>query len=115
MAMTTGAPGAKGDDGLEAGGFRVSGQTLDALRAIDLAGGALPRASRVLLLERDDLGSDASLAERLAGDGIEHRRATAPGWNAMMADHQFTVVPESATAMLGGFGALVMVRRRRRG
>ena len=28
---------------------------------------------------------------------------------------QFTVVPESATAMLGGFGALLMLRRRRRG
>jgi alpha-beta hydrolase superfamily lysophospholipase len=96
MAMTAGTTPTEGDEGLEAGGFRVSRETLAALRGLDLAGVALPRASRVLLLERDDMGADPSLAERLSSDGIDHRRATAPGWNAMMADHQFTVVPEGA-------------------
>jgi hypothetical protein len=42
MAMTAGTTPTEGDEGLEAGGFRVSRETLAALRGLDLAGVALP-------------------------------------------------------------------------
>ncbi|HSN20481.1 MAG TPA: alpha/beta hydrolase [Usitatibacter sp.] len=81
---------------IESAGFVITAQTLDAIAAIDLRR-AEPRVrDRVLVLGRDDAASDTALNERLAALGIanEHRRV--PGWAGMMAEHQFTVVPDAA-------------------
>jgi predicted alpha/beta hydrolase len=96
MAMTAGAPPAEGGGGLESAGFRISAETLAQLKALTLEGAAFDAKSQLLLVERDDLGSDPALADRLAAEGIDFTRKAAAGWNAMMADHQFTVVPEAA-------------------
>lgn len=84
MALTAAdAPHELGADGLEAAGFRVHAPTLEALKSVDLDAVALPRGARVRRLGRDDL----------------------PGWEGMMADHQFTVVPEAALEEIAGWVA----------
>jgi len=81
---------------LESAGFVVTAQTLSAIGALDLRR-VVPRVrDRVLLLGRDDAANDASLGERFTtlGIAIEERRAA--GWAGMMAEHQFTIVPDAA-------------------
>ena len=77
--------------GIEAAGFITTAETLAALREIDLRQ-ARPRAGRVLLVQRDDA----------AGEPLPFATETfaAPGWAGMMAEHQFTVVPDAALAAL---------------
>lgn len=85
---------------LESAGFVFTAETLDAIAAIDLRQVPPAVRDRVLVLGRDDAASDASLNERLTALGIanEHRRA--PGWAGMMAEHQFTVVPDAALGLI---------------
>ncbi|HET7546903.1 MAG TPA: alpha/beta hydrolase [Usitatibacter sp.] len=81
---------------LESAGFVISAETLAAIGAIDLRH-AEPRVrDRVLLVGRDDAATDAALAERLTALGIAWDERRLPGWAGMMAEHQFTVVPEAA-------------------
>jgi alpha-beta hydrolase superfamily lysophospholipase len=103
IAMTARNGPAESLDGLESAGFRVASEALDALRRIDLTAGAFPAATRVLLVGRDDFAADGALPRHLAKEGIEHDVITVPGWNAMMADHQFTVVPDEALAAIAGW------------
>jgi Serine aminopeptidase, S33 len=103
IAMTARNAPAEAGDGLESAGFRISGETLAALKAVDLASARFKPGARVLLVDRDDLAADGALAERLAAEGIEHDRLAAPGWNPMMADHQFTVVPDAALGAIVGW------------
>jgi len=63
-----------GGDGLESAGFRIHEQTLASIRAVDLDLAATPPGTRAMHWKRDDL----------------------PGWDGLLADHQFTVVPETA-------------------
>jgi alpha-beta hydrolase superfamily lysophospholipase len=83
------------DGALESAGFVMTAQTLESLRKIDLTT-LRPKAGRVLLLDRDDLAPDASLREHLDSCGIATDSLRAPGWAGMMAEHQFTVVPDQA-------------------
>ena len=92
MALTAGTAQAEGDDAIEAAGFRLPRETFEALKALDLARHSIPAGARVLVVDRDDLAGDPSL------DTWE--RIAAPGWNGMMADHQFTVVPDAALDMM---------------
>jgi alpha/beta superfamily hydrolase len=96
MAMTARTATAADDGALESAGFRVPAETLTTLKALDLTTASFPPAARVLVVDRDDLASDGALVQRLASDGAAHDRLVARGWNDMMADHQFTVVPDAA-------------------
>jgi len=81
---------------VESAGFVVSAETLAAIGAIDLRR-AEPRVrERVLLAGRDDAAMDASLGERLSALGVAWDERRLPGWAGMMAEHQFTVVPDAA-------------------
>ena len=81
---------------LESAGFVITAETLAAVAAIDLRA-AQPRVrDRVLVLGRDDAASDLSVNERLSALGIANDHRRAPGWAGMMAEHQFTVVPDEA-------------------
>ena len=95
----TAARATDGDGALEAAGAVMTAETLDALRAIDLLQ-QLPRAGRVLLAGRDDLPAAPALEEALAAAGLPCDSVALPGWNGMMADHQFTVVPDAALAAI---------------
>ena len=94
IAMTA-ARAAESEGTLEAAGYQLTAETLDALRALDL-GKAEIRARHALVVARDDLAADDALASRLAALGIETESQSLPGWNGMMADHQHTVVPAEA-------------------
>ena len=52
--------------------------------------------ARVLGVARDDTAPDMTLNERLGASGIDNAYYRAPGWAGMMAEHQFTVVPDEA-------------------
>jgi pimeloyl-ACP methyl ester carboxylesterase len=75
---------------LEAGGFLLSTQTVQELDAFDLTALPLPAASsrRALLLERDGIGVDAQLRDRLAGWGVAVTVAPGPGYGAMTSHPQ---------------------------
>src|SRR3954468_8799767 len=60
IAMTAADGAAKVDDGLESAGFRISAETLAALRSIDLTRIAFKPRARVLLAVRDDMSFDAA-------------------------------------------------------
>ncbi len=100
MAMSAKNASAGSDDGIESAGFRVSAETLAAIKSIDLTHARFKPGARVLLVGRDDMTGDRAFAEHLEGTGIPTDGVTAPGWNAMMADHQFTEVPEQALATI---------------
>lgn len=95
----TAARASESDDALEAAGGMLTRETLDHLRAIDLLQQS-PRAGRVLLVNRDDLPAAPALEEALVAAGIPCESVALPGWNGMMADHQFTVVPDAALAAI---------------
>jgi len=85
---------------LESAGYVMTAETLAAIAALDLRR-AVPRVrDRVLVLGRDDAASDVSLGERLTALGIAHEHRQAPGWAGMMAEHQFTVVPDAALDLI---------------
>lgn len=81
---------------LESAGFVMSAQTVAGLRAVDLLKERYQVRDRALVVGRDDLAPDESLNAHLAGLGIANDYLRAPGWPGMMADHQFTVVPDAA-------------------
>jgi pimeloyl-ACP methyl ester carboxylesterase len=80
-------PVADVSDGVSAGGFRLSEETADQLRALDVA--SLPNlgsgVGRVLLLGRDQLAPDSRLRNHLAETGAELTRAIGNGYSAMTA------------------------------
>ena len=82
--------------GLESAGFTMSAQTLDSLRKIDLVQRPARVGRRVLLVGRDDIAPDAGLAEHFKAQHVACDSIRVPGWLGMMADHQFTEVPEDA-------------------
>ncbi|HUP97838.1 MAG TPA: alpha/beta fold hydrolase [Usitatibacter sp.] len=103
MAMTAKRASAAIEDGLESAGFRISADTLEALKAVDLTRSRFKPGARVLFVARDDLAGDRSFTDHLTETGIENEVIETPGWNAMMADHQFTVVPEAALDSIAGW------------
>lgn len=84
---------------LESAGSVMTAQTLESVRAIDLLATA-PRAGHVLVVGRDDMAPDTSVSDHLAASGVSAEYVRLPGWNAMMAEHQFTVVPDEALAII---------------
>ncbi|MFL5579964.1 MAG: serine aminopeptidase domain-containing protein, partial [Gemmatimonadaceae bacterium] len=74
MALTAKDAPTETGDGLESAGFRIHAETLAAVRAVDLDAATIPAGTRVMHWKREDL----------------------PGWDGLLADHQFTVVPDAA-------------------
>ena len=85
-----------GDGALESAGFVMSAETGAALGEVDL----LARVPRVrdgaLVVGRDDAAEETALATHLGSLGIAVESIRVPGWSGMMAEHQFTVVPDAA-------------------
>ncbi|HSJ97223.1 MAG TPA: alpha/beta hydrolase, partial [Myxococcota bacterium] len=96
IAMSAEHAAADPDGALESAGFTMSAETVAAVRALDLRRLA-PRATRAALVAgRDDAAPDDSLARHLASLGVDCEYERLPGWAGMMADHQFTEVPDAA-------------------
>ena len=96
IAMSAARTSSDCDGGLESAGFVVSARTLDALRSADLMNTTYDVNDRALILGRDDLAADRSLCEHLVAGGVACDYERVPGWLGMVADHQFTVVPDAA-------------------
>lgn len=96
IAMSAARTAADADGALESAGFVMTAETLAQLKRIDLRALTFKATRRVLLLGRDDLAPDATLAEHLTRSGIACDYRVVPGWSGMMAEHQFTVVPDAA-------------------
>lgn len=96
IAMSAARTSSDCDGGLESAGFVVSAETLDALRSADLMNTTYDVSDRALILGRDDLAADKSLCEHLMAGGVACDYERVPGWLGMVADHQFTVVPDTA-------------------
>jgi alpha-beta hydrolase superfamily lysophospholipase len=98
QAIAATAERASGDiaGGVESAGFVMSGETIADLRGIDLLGLGLRIGGRALVIGRDDTAPDHALCEHLAASGIATDEVRLPGWSGMMAEHQFTVVPDAA-------------------
>jgi alpha-beta hydrolase superfamily lysophospholipase len=95
IAMTAEREAHEVDGALESAGFIMSGETIAALKSINLLERDI-RAGRVLVVARDDAAQDMSLNEKLGERGLDNAYYRAPGWSGMMAEHQFTVVPQEA-------------------
>lgn len=89
-----------GDGTLESAGFLMSAETVESIKGIDLLEHVPRVRERVLLAWRDDMADDDALSRHLENAGVPHDRIRPPGWAAMMAEHQFTVVPEEALRMI---------------
>jgi len=95
IAMTAEREAQEIDGALESAGFVMSAETIAQVRSINLLEREI-RAGSVLVVARDDTAQDLSLNEKLGERGIDNAYYRAPGWAGMMAEHQFTVVPDEA-------------------
>lgn len=99
-------PGPPAPDGeLEAGGFVLTAETVEAIEAIDLRELTLPeRAQRhALLLQRDGLAVDAGLRGRLEAIGVTVSLAAGPGYADMTSDPQTARPPLAVIERVGGW------------
>lgn len=96
IALTAERAGGDIDGSLESAGFILSRDTMAQLRTIDLLEMGFQVKSRALVIGRDDTKPDNRLCEHIAAEGIATDCVRLPGWSGMMAEHQFTVVPDKA-------------------
>ena len=91
------------DGELEAGGFRLSAETVRSLTAVDLNATRLPAATdrHVLLLERDGIAPDADLAKTLSREGAAVTTAAGSGYAAMTSHPQTAEAPREVFATVG--------------
>jgi alpha-beta hydrolase superfamily lysophospholipase len=94
LSATAGAPAAAGD-GIETAGFTMTQQTVQDLGNINLLK-TWPRCRRALVVDRDDLQTDAHLLEHLRRGGIATQQTAPPGYAEMMAD--LPQLPQQAIA-----------------
>jgi alpha-beta hydrolase superfamily lysophospholipase len=91
------------DGTIEAGGFVLSAETAEAVRRVDLSDASLRVRGSALVLDRDDLKPDTRLAERLEALGVTTEVAAGSGYLGMMAEPQYTVVPQATIDTLVGW------------
>ncbi len=90
---------------LEAGGFLMSAETVNALQALDLTKLAIPEPEgrAVLMLERDGLPVDARLRQHLEKSGVSVTVAAGDGYGAMMQEPQDAESPVEVFATVASW------------
>ncbi len=98
-------PPGLGEGELEAGGFLLTDETLQAVSALDLTELRLPHADRrrALLLDRDGIAVDHRLAEQLAGAGAAVEIGSGAGYAAMTSHPQQASAPVSVMERVGSW------------
>lgn len=91
------APPAVGPEGIDSAGFRLTPETAESLRALDLARVAEAPARRVLILDRPE-GRAAALAERFRALGADVEEAPFPDHARLMSSVQHAALDCSAFA-----------------
>jgi alpha-beta hydrolase superfamily lysophospholipase len=79
---------------LEAGGFVLAAETIEALERVDLRSLRPRGRQRALLLERDGVGIDARLRAQLEACGVEVTSGAGDGWEAMVFHPEHPEPPE---------------------
>jgi alpha-beta hydrolase superfamily lysophospholipase len=79
---------------LEAGGFVLAAETIEALERVDLRSLRPGGLQRALLLERDGAGIDARLRAQLEACGVEVTSGAGDGWEAMVFHPECPEPPE---------------------
>ena len=103
---------AEGPEGaVECAGFAFTTETLASIAAIELSRAEIRVRDRALVLGRDDAAPDRALIARLDELGIANEYRRAPGWAGMMAEHQFTVVPDAALDLVVAWLSSGVARR----
>jgi dienelactone hydrolase len=97
IAMSVEDAESHADGLLESAGYVITADTLEALRRIDLKR-TPPVASRVLVLSRDDAAPPTAFCEALAAAHLPVQLVPFAGWQEMVAEHLYTVVPDAALA-----------------
>ncbi len=78
---------------VEAAGFVLTAETVDELGGVELLEDARTRASKVLLIERDDRPSDGAFAAHLSSLGADVETARLPGLAPMLVPPRGSAVP----------------------
>ncbi|HXF80979.1 MAG TPA: alpha/beta hydrolase [Usitatibacter sp.] len=99
IAMSVQDPESHADGLLESAGYVMTADTLEAVRRIDLKG-TPPVASRVLVLSREDAAPPTAFCEAMAAAHLPVQLVRFAGWQEMMAEHLYTVVPDEALARI---------------
>ncbi|WP_174441980.1 alpha/beta fold hydrolase [Azospirillum brasilense] len=90
-----GAPSAVGPEGIDSAGFRLTPETAEALRGLDLARTAEAPARRVLILDRPE-GRAGALAERFRTLGAVVEEAPFPDHTRLITSVQHAILDCSA-------------------
>lgn len=92
------------DGSLEVGGFMLTGETVEALEALDLTKLRIPgEGRRALMLERDGIEVDRRLREHLEAAGMQVTVAPGPGYGQMMAHPQQARPPRGEFATVSAW------------
>jgi predicted alpha/beta hydrolase len=78
----------------EAGGFVIERATLESLTSLDPLTTALG-VRRALIVPRDDVATDTSVADRLSAQGVVVEWKPLPGYAAMMVDAHESIPPHA--------------------
>lgn len=91
----TARPKAEGDTNEESGGFLLTGETVDALKKLDLVKLDKRVAESVLVLGRDDVPDDDKVARALESKGAIAKYQQLGGYAEMMVAPHKSVFPEA--------------------
>lgn len=94
-AWPEGSPPVVSAEGIDSGGFRLTPDTAEALRALDMAALAEAPARRVLLVDRPDSRAGARLAERLRALGAAVAEEPFPDFAQLMSSVQRATAPSA--------------------
>lgn len=88
------------DGWMEAGGFVLSAETIEALNEIDLGSVGTGRLRRALLLDRDGIAIDVRVGAHLVQSGVDVTRGRGDGWAAMCVHPEHYQVPVEVIAQV---------------
>ncbi|HSS28719.1 MAG TPA: alpha/beta fold hydrolase [Usitatibacter sp.] len=99
IAMSVEGAEQHADGLLESAGYVMTAQTVEALRGIDLKR-TPPVASRVLVVAREDSAPPTAFCEAMAAANLPVQLVRFSGWEDMLAEHLYTVVPDKALGQI---------------
>ena len=102
IAMSVEGAEPHADGLLETAGYVSTAETLEQLRRVDLKR-TPPAASRVLVVSRDDAATPTAFCEAMAAANLPVQVVRFGGWQDMMAEHLYTIVPEEALSKIVGW------------
>jgi len=88
---------------IEAGGFVLSAETVDALQRLEMPERVPGRLQRVLIMDRDGVSVDGGLGEALARRGVKVTSASGEGWQGMVYHPEHATFPSAGFERIAGW------------